>query len=158
MVVTLRALQQQRAQWRSQDKQVTWPQHGHIQCTYNTHLLEKLGHLCHKNVLKLYITLWDHLRPFLATNTILSLLPVWSLDVHMKAITHANNWSLTLAFHIIFTWALVNFTWAQAQLCPDVAITLENSTWMCIRNCFKVYLQPLFRQCLEQLVHGSSSF
>ena len=57
MVVTLRALQQQRAQWRSQDKQVTWPQHGHIQCTYNTHLLEKLGHLCHKNVLKLYITL-----------------------------------------------------------------------------------------------------
>ena len=33
----------------------------------------------------------------------------------MKAITHANNWSLTLAFHIFFTWAPVNFAWAQAQ-------------------------------------------
>ena len=44
----------------------------------------------------------------------------------MKAIAHANNWSLTLAFHIIFTRAPVNFTWAQARVCPGVATPL---TW-----------------------------
>ena len=32
------------AQWCSQDEQVTWAQHGHIQCVHNTHLLEELGH------------------------------------------------------------------------------------------------------------------
>ena len=31
-------------QWSSQDEQVTWPQHGHIQCVGNTHLLGDLGH------------------------------------------------------------------------------------------------------------------
>ena len=30
------------AQWRSQDVQVTWAQHGHTQCV-NTHLLRDLG-------------------------------------------------------------------------------------------------------------------
>ena len=58
------------------------------------------------------------------SNTILSVLPVCSLHVHMKAIMHANNWSLTLAFHTIFTWAPVNFTWAQARVCPGVATPL----------------------------------
>ena len=36
------------------------------------------------------------------------------LGLHPHAILHANNWSLTLAFNIIFTHALVNFTWARA--------------------------------------------
>ena len=43
------------------------------------------------------------LRPFLTTNTILLVLPACSLHVHMKAIAHANNQSLTLAkVYIIF--------------------------------------------------------
>ena len=64
------------------------------------------------------------LRPILATNTILSVLPVCSLHIHMKMIAHANNWSLTLPFHNIFTWAPVNFTWAQAWVCLGVAMPL----------------------------------
>jgi len=43
-----------------------------------------------------------------ATNTILSVLPVCSLHVHIEAIARANDWLLTLAFYIIFTWAPVN--------------------------------------------------
>ena len=31
-------------QWRSQDEQVTWAQHGHTQRVRNTHLLGDLGH------------------------------------------------------------------------------------------------------------------
>ena len=31
-------------QWRSQDEQVTWAQHGHTQCVRNMHLLGHLGH------------------------------------------------------------------------------------------------------------------
>ena len=47
-----------------------------------------------------------------AANTIYSVLPVCSLHVHVKhAITHANKWFLTLAFHIIFIQAPANFTW-----------------------------------------------
>ena len=69
-------------------------------------------------------TLRSLLRLILATNTILSVVPVCSLHVHMKAIAHANNWSVTLAFHIIFTQAPVNFTWAWAQVCPGVAMPL----------------------------------
>ena len=44
----------------------------------------------------------------------------------MKVITHASNWPLTLglAFYIIFTWAPVNFTWAQAQVCSGVSVPL----------------------------------
>ena len=62
------------------------------------------------------------LRLFSATNTILSVLPVCTLHVLVKlAITHANNWFLTLAFYIIFTWATANFMWAQARVCPGVA-------------------------------------
>ena len=60
----------------------------------------------------------------LATNTIL---PVCLLHVHMKAIAHANNWCLTIAFHIIFTWAPVNFTWAQARVCPGVYVVMPLS-------------------------------
>ena len=56
--------------------------------------------------------------------TFLSVLPVCSLQVHMKAITHAKYWSLTLAFQIIFTRAPVNFTWAQTRVCPGVAMPL----------------------------------
>ena len=31
-------------QWRSQDEQVMWAQHGHTQHVCNTHLLGNLGH------------------------------------------------------------------------------------------------------------------
>ena len=41
-IVGLHALAQ--AQWHSQDEQVTWPQHGHIQCTRNMDLLGELGY------------------------------------------------------------------------------------------------------------------
>ena len=74
--------------------------------------------------LKLY-TLRSLLRPFLVTNTTLSVLPVCLLHVHMKVIAHANNWSLTLAFHIILTQAPVNFMVAQAWVCPGVAMPMS---------------------------------
>ena len=32
---------------------------------------------------------------------------------------------MTFAFHIVFTWAPVNFTWAQAQVRPGVATSLS---------------------------------
>ena len=60
----------------------------------------------------------------MATNTILSVLPVCSLHGHMKAMAHANKWSLTSAFCNIFTWAPVNFMWAQARVSPGVATPL----------------------------------
>ena len=41
------------------------------------------------------------LRLFLATITIPSVLSVCLLHIHTKAIAWANNWSFTLAFHII---------------------------------------------------------
>ena len=44
------------------------------------------------------------------------------------AIAHANNWSLILAFHIIFTQAPVDFTWVQAQVCPGIATPLTKLT------------------------------
>ena len=37
------AMKEYLVQWRSQDWQVTWAQHGHIQCARNTHLLGELG-------------------------------------------------------------------------------------------------------------------
>ena len=90
---------------------------GHSMGTFsvpNTHLLGELGHTpAMKIFVKLY-TLKSLLRLLLATNTILSVLPVCSLHIHMKVIAHANNWSLTLAFHIIFTRAPVNFMRVQA--------------------------------------------
>jgi len=43
----------------------------------------------------------------------------------MKAIAHANNWSLTLAFHNIFIRAPVNFTWVQTRVWPGVATPLR---------------------------------
>ena len=102
------ALQSTFTQWRSQNKQVMWAQHGYIQCAHNMHLLYRGTGAC--SAVKIF-DLRSLLRPFLATNTIPSVLPVCSLHVHMKAIAHANNWSLTLhvAFHIILTRAPVNF-------------------------------------------------
>ena len=48
---------------------------------------------------------------------------VCSLHVRTKlAIAHANAWFLTVAFYIIFIRAPANFTWAQAWLCPGVAM------------------------------------
>ena len=62
--------------------------------------------------LKLY-TLRLLLRPIFGQKHACTILSVCSLHVHMKAIAHANNWSLTLAFHIIFTRTLVNLTCAR---------------------------------------------
>ena len=94
-----------------------WAQHGHI----HTSARGTGAHSCHEIFLTLY-NLRSLLR--LATNIILSLLPVCVLHVHMKAIAHANNWSLTSAFHITFIRAPVNFMWAQAQVCLGIATPL----------------------------------
>ena len=71
-----------------------WAQHGHIQCVCNTHLLGELGHTPAMNFFLTLYNLRLLLRLFLATNTILSVLPVCLLHVHMNAITHANITSL----------------------------------------------------------------
>ena len=90
-------------QWHSQDELVTWAQYRHIQCAHNTHLLGELGHTPAMNFFPIIHSeiaseiLWPQIA------TILSVLPVCTLHVHMKAISHANNWSLTFAFYIIFT-------------------------------------------------------
>ena len=99
------------SQWHSQDEQVMWALHGHIQCVCKH---------TSASVWKSY-TLRLLLRPFLATNTILSVLPVCSLHIHMKVIANANNWSSTLTYHIILTWAPVNIMWAQTWVCLGVA-------------------------------------
>ena len=49
----------------------------------------------------------------------------------MKAIAHANNWLLTLAFHIIFTRVPVNITLAQAQVSLGVAMPLVSTISLC---------------------------
>ena len=43
-IILLQNLLHSSTHWRTQDEQVTWAQHGHIQCTRNTHLLGELGH------------------------------------------------------------------------------------------------------------------
>ena len=48
---------------------------------------------------KSYVTTMGGIKCHFVQLTLL-VLPVCSLHVHMKAIAHANNWSLTLAFHI----------------------------------------------------------
>ena len=78
-------------QWRSQNEQVAWTQHGHTQCVHDMHLLGNLGHAPAMKMFKLY-TLKLLLRPFSVTNTIHSVLPVRSLHVHMKlTIAHTNT-------------------------------------------------------------------
>ena len=49
----------------------------------------------------------------------------------MKAITQANTGLMTFAFHIVFTWAPVNFMWAQAQVSLGVAtsLSLDGTPW-----------------------------
>ena len=76
----------------------------HIQCMHNRGTGTPSRHEIVFEIIHSEITS----EAVLAANTILSVLPVSSLHVHMKVITHANNWSLTLAFHIIFTWTPVN--------------------------------------------------
>ena len=69
---------------------VTWAQHGHIPCAHNTHLFGELGHA---PAMKIFETVHSEIasEAFLATNTTLSAIPVFSLYVHMKAIAHAKN-------------------------------------------------------------------
>ena len=87
-------------QCHSQNEQVTWPQHGHIQCMRNTHLLVEPGHGPAIKIFELY-TLRSLLRSLLATNTIISVLPVCSFHDHMKAIAHAN---ICQHFTLVFTF------------------------------------------------------
>ena len=98
---------------------------GHCMGTFSVHVNTHL--LVFENFLRLY-TPRLLLRPFLAINTILSVLPVCSLHIHMKVIANANNRSLTLAFHIIFTRAPVTFTWAQTWVYLGVATPLYIAT------------------------------
>ena len=66
-----------------------------------------------KTIYRLRGTGAHSLRPFLATNTILSVLPVCSLHMSTCKWLHMLITGLILAFHIIFTRAPVNFMWAQ---------------------------------------------
>ena len=66
------------------------------------------------------------------------------------AITHTNTWSLTLTFHIIFTRAPANFTWAQAQVCPGVATPLHTP------QCF-TSARHMYSVCLQQKLGWFSS-
>ena len=101
--------------------------HGHTQHVHNTHLLGdlELGHAPPWNFLNYRI--WDHFWccfqpqiPFIQSYLCAHFTSTWNLRSH----NHANTWSLTLAFYIIFTWAPMNLTWAQAQVCPGVATPL----------------------------------
>ena len=78
-------------QWRSQDEQVTWAQHGHTQRVRNTHLLGDLGHT---PAMKIFSIIHSEI----ASEAVFghkyhsSVLPVCSLHVRMKlAIAHAIN-------------------------------------------------------------------
>ena len=85
-------------QWRSQDEQFTWAQHGHTQCVCNTHLLGDLGHA----------------PAVIASEAVFG---------HKY-----NSFSLTCTLvscpHEICDPAPANFTWAQARVCPGVATPL----------------------------------
>ena len=89
------------SQWRSQDEQVTWAQHEHIQCARN---MRELGHALAMKVLHSEIAseaVFDHKYHSFS-------LTVCSLHVHMKATAHANNRSLTLALHnFIFNFFII---------------------------------------------------
>ena len=61
-----------------------------------------------------------------------------------------NNWSLTLAFHIIFTHAPVNFMWAQAHVCLGVATPLHNFTTL-IKCPVITSVQELIKNCFAEL-------
>ena len=100
------------SQWHSQDEQVMWALHGHIQCARTQHTsasVWKFLEIIHSEISSEAI--FGHKYHSFSL----------SLHVHMKVITHANNWSLTLTYHIIFTRAPVNFTWAQTWVCLSVA-------------------------------------
>ena len=92
------------------------------------------------------------MRPFLATNTILSVLPVCSLHVHMKVIAHANN---LFDLSIIFTRAPVNFMWAQTWVAmPGVAMPLVLHRFMS----HSISTQSsVHRPCCHSLAGTSSS-
>ena len=63
----------------------------------------------------------------------------------------SNNWSLTLAFHIIFTRAPVNFMWAQARVCLGVAMPLKST-------CAQEYMSCCWgKYCSTGLLHSGNS-
>ena len=81
-------------QWCSQDENIMWAQHEHIQCMHNMHLLGVLGYATAMKTFEIILS-------EIVTEAILWPLPVYLLHIHMKAIPHAINWSLTSAFYII---------------------------------------------------------
>ena len=105
------------SQRRSQDEQVTWVQHGHTQCGCNTHLLGDLGHMKNLKIIHSEITS----EAICGRNTTIQ------TYLYVLAIAHANNWSLTLAFYIIFTRAPANLTWVQAGCSYTTDISPKNT-------------------------------
>ena len=107
-----------------------------MQCMHNTHLLGELGDA---PTMKRF---WNY-KLWIASEAVFghkchsfSLYACFTFT--WKWFHMVNNWSLTLAFHIIFTCAPVNFTWAQAQVCLGVATPLHNFTTfilVCMHNC-----------------------
>ena len=91
----------------------------YIQCTCNTHLLGELGHAPAMKLLHYEIFFvryfWPQI-PFVHSYLYTSSMSTWNQS-HMLI--------TTLAFHIISTRAPVNLTWAQARVCPGVAMALD---------------------------------
>ena len=75
-----------------------------------------------------FYTLRSLLRLSLTINTILSVLPISLLHVHMKAIAHANNLPLTLAFQVIFIRASVNFFVGTGPGMPGCSYTTNSAS------------------------------
>ena len=124
-------------QWRSQDEQVTRAQHGHSRgtaclgtlsvCvtwhTYNAKGSE--GLLPPRKKLGIASeAVFGHKYHFFSLTCMLTSCP------HKILIAHASNLFLTLAFHIFLP---VNFMWAQARVCLDVATPLH--LVVCMATC-----------------------
>ena len=104
--------------WRSQDDQVTWAQHGHIQCTHNTHLLGELGHT---PAIKFF---W---HSEIASEAI------FGHKYHsFKSYLYTRFMSTWKQSHMLTTglWPQLStlFMWAQAQVCLGVATPLITAT------------------------------
>ena len=105
------------------DEQVMWAQHGHIQCVRNMHLLMELGHTPAMKIDPLWYCFWGPFWPqipFFQSYLYARFTSTWKWLYMLIA-----NWSLTLAFHIIFTRAPVNFMWAQTRQCPGAVTPLR---------------------------------
>ena len=66
-------------------------------------------------------------------------IPTSLLHVHMKAIAHANNLPLTLAFQVIFIRASVNFFVGTGPGMPGVATPLIVQVKTCLLKIERLY-------------------